>query len=188
MHWSGPRSILPALLLAAAGCSGTSVMTLPPPPQGQLEPGVAGASQVPLETTVIVPGTPTEVYSLVARGALGCWFGADGPLKPTHVFEAEAQPPANGGAAEIVLYERDESLRDKRGPRALRVDIVSSPPSVRVGITSIRMDPQMAQHMTKDVEVWARGGSGCELRKDLPPPPVKEAAKIKPGLPPGRKR
>jgi hypothetical protein len=102
-------------------------------------------------------------------------------LKPSHVFEAEAEPPAKGGAAEIVLYERDETLRDKRGARALRVAIASSSTSVRVGTTVIRMDPQTAQYMTKDVEVWARGGSGCQLRAHMQPPAalVQEAAKAK---------
>jgi hypothetical protein len=158
-----------------AACSNAAQPTLPPPPQG-LPPGSLGAeaaagSQVPLETAVIAPGTPTEVYTLVARGALNCWFGADGPLKATHVFEAAAEPPANGGAAEIVLYERDETLRDKRGARALRVEITSSQTRVRVGITVIRFGPPLARAMSKDVATWARGGSGCEVRGVLPPPP-----------------
>ena len=184
------RLVVPALLLVAAACSNASLLTLPPPPPGQPKAEVAANSQAPLETAVIVPGTPTGVYALVARGALGCWFGADGPLKPSHVFEAEAEPPAKGGAAEIVLYERDETLRDKRGARALRVAIASSSTSVRVGTTVIRMDPQTAQHMTKDVEVWARGGSGCQLRAHMQPPPapVQEAAKAKSSSAGGKKR
>jgi hypothetical protein len=136
----------------------------------------------------MVTGTPTAVYALVARGALGCWFGADGPLKPTHVFEAEAEPPAKGGAAEIVLYERDESLRDKRGPRALKVAFASVSTNVRVGVTVIKMDPQLAQLMVKDVEVWARGGSGCQVRTLLPAPPPAAVGKDKGGSPAGKRR
>ncbi len=137
----GCRSILPALMLALSGCNNAAPLNLPPAPhglpQGLPKAEVAGGSQVPLETAVIVSGSPTGVYALIARGALNCWFGADGPLKPTHVFEAEAQPPASGGAAEIVLYERDETLRDKRGTRALRVQIAGSETSVRVGTSVI---------------------------------------------------
>ena len=180
MHGAGIRSILPVLLLSATACSNAS-LTLPPPPQAGLKTEAADTGQVPLETAVIVSGTPTSVYAQVARGALQCWFGADGPLKPTHVFEAEAEPPAKGGAAEIVLYERDETLRDKRGARALRVVIASSSSSVRVGTTVIRMNPQMAQDVTKDVEAWARGGSSCQLRARMQPPaaPAPEPAKAK---------
>jgi hypothetical protein len=190
MHGPRLRSIFPALLLTATACSNASLLTLPPPPPGQPKAEVAGSAQVPLETAVIVPGTPTGVYALVARGALQCWFGADGPLKPSHVFEAEAEPPAKGGAAEIVLYERDETLRDKRGARALRVAIASASTSVRVGTTVIRLDARTAQHVVRDVEVWARGGSGCELRAHMqpPPPPVQEASKGKSGSAGGKKR
>ena len=187
----GCRSILPALLLALTGCNNAAPLTLPSAPQG-LPQGppkaeVAGGSQVPLETAVIVAGSPTGVYALIARGALNCWFGADGPLKPTHVFEAEAQPPASGGAAEIVLYERDETLRDKRGARALRVQIAGSETSVRVGTSVIKIAPPLAQAMSKDVETWARGGSGCEVRAALPPPPP-VAGKEKAVGPAARKR
>jgi hypothetical protein len=190
MHGRSFRLILPGCLLLASACGSASQLTLPAPPVGQPTAEVTGGAQVPVETAVIVPGTPTAVYALVARGALQCWFGADGPLKPTHVFEAEAEPPAKGGGAEITLYERDEALRDKRGARALRVAIASSSDSVRVGTTVIRLDPQTAQHMVKDVEIWARGGSGCELRAHMQPSPapVQEASKGKTGSPGGKKR
>jgi hypothetical protein len=189
MRWPGLRSIFLALLPMAAACSNASLLSLPPPPQVQPEAEVAD-KRVPVETAVIVPGTPTGVYSQVARGALQCWFGADGPLKPSHVFEAEAEPPAKGGAAEIVLYERDETLRDKRGARALRVAIASASNSVRVATTVMRLEARTAQHMTKDVEVWARGGQGCELRAHMQPAPpsAQEASKGKSGSPGGKKR
>jgi len=57
-------------------------------------------------------GHARALYELVARGALGCWFGAGGPLKTSHVFQAEAAPPAEGGAAEIVLHERELAGED----------------------------------------------------------------------------
>ena len=111
-------------------------------------------------------GTPTEVYALVAGGALRCWFGADGPLKATHVFHAEAAPPAEGGAAEIVLHERDPSLRDQRGPRAFRVSFAGDPGGVRVGITTIKIAAPLSELMVRDVAVWAR------WRRWLPGPRV----------------
>jgi hypothetical protein len=187
---SGPfrRLLAPTLLVVASACSSPS-LTLAPQPQSQPQIETAATSQAPVETVLIAPGTPTGVYALVARGALGCWFGADGPLKPTHVFEAAAEPPANGGAAEIVLYERDESLRDKRGARAFRVAFATSSASVRVGVTAIRMEPQLGKLMIKDVEVWAQGGSGCQVRTLFPPPPPAPAVgKGRSGSPAGKRR
>ena len=117
-------------------------------------------------------GTPTEVYELVARGALGCWLGPGGPLKASHVFHAQAKPPAEGGAAEIVLHERDPAYSDQRGPRAFHVTFVRAPAGAKVEVTNIKMMPTLGAAMAKDVETWAAGGKGCEVRILYPPQPI----------------
>ena len=169
MQRSGFISFIPILVLATAACTTSSLPTLPPP-QPAPQADNAEHSQPPTERVSIVPGSPTDVYALVARGALRCWFGADGPLKPTHVFHAEAESPAKGGAAEMVLHERDETLRDKRGARAFRVSFAGEPAGVRVAVAIPKMDQQLALLMVKDVEAWTKGGTDCELRKHMPPP------------------
>ena len=131
---------------------------------GQSSSGKSSSGQLSFERAIIVPGTPTDVYALVARGALGCWFGANGPLKATHVFRADAAPPSQGGLAEIVLHERDVSMRDQRGARAFQVEFASDAASVRVGIDVMRIGPPLAEPMVQDVEMWARGGAGCQTR------------------------
>lgn len=130
----------------------------------------------------MVQGTPTEVYSLVARGALGCWFAANGPLKATHVFHADAAPPSQGGLAEIVLHERNPSVRDQRGARAFHVAFASDVAGVRVRVTVIKVAQTLAEPMVRDVEVWARGGAGCQARELGPPQtaaPLQPTAKTK---------
>jgi hypothetical protein len=101
---------------------------------------------------------------------LNCWFGAEGPLKASHVFQAQAEPPATGGAAEIIVHERDVALRDQRGPRAYRISFAVEAAGVRVGVAALKFEPPVAQAMARDVESWAKGGTGCELRKIMPPP------------------
>ena len=169
MQGPGFISFIPILVLATAACT-SSMPTLPPPPQPAPQADNAERSQLPAEMVSIVPGSPTDVYALVARGALRCWFGADGPLKPTHVFHAEAESPAKGGAAEMVVHERDETLRDKRGARAFRVSFAGEPAGVRVTVAMPKMEQQLALLMVKDVEAWAKGGTDCEVRKHMPPP------------------
>lgn len=154
------------VLLATAGCSTTALPVIPASLPEQNDK--ADSAQVPAEVASIVAGAPTDVYALVARGALKCWFGADGPLKPTHVFHAEAESPAKGGAAEMVLHDRDESVRDKRGARAFRVSFSSAPGGVRVAVSVPRMEEQLARVMAKDVFAWAKGGTDCEVRKQMP--------------------
>jgi hypothetical protein len=122
------------------------------------------------QTSTVVSGTPTGIFAEVARHALGCWFAADGPLKATHVYRAEAQPPAQGGSAEIDIHERDASTRDHRGARAYRIAFTAEFSSVRVTTTALKFEPKLAQAMAKDVESWAKGQEGCQLRAVLPPP------------------
>lgn len=164
-------SFFPVLALATAACT-SSLPTLPPPAQPPPQADSAERSEAPAELVLIVPGSPTDVYALVARGALRCWLGADGPLKPTHVFHAEAESPAKGGAAEMVLHERDETLRDKRGARAFRVSFAGEAADVRVTIAMPKMKQQLAQLMVKDVAAWIKGGADCEVRKHMQPPPL----------------
>jgi hypothetical protein len=111
-----------------------------------------------------VTTSPTEAYAMVARAMLTCWFGADGPLRASHVFHAEAASPAQGGSAEIVIHERDLAQGDYRGPRALRVAFVSMAGGANISVTVIKAPPGLASLMLRDVENWARGGSDCQMR------------------------
>jgi len=178
--------LLTALALGVSGCAGTGVPVLPPGSSATETASTAnpsaplGSGPEPVAKTVMAAGTPTEVYELVASGALGCWFGVGGPLKDTHVFRAEAKPPADGGAAEIVLYERDDTFSDRRGPRAFRVALTHAPGGAQVSIANIKMPAASAEAMFKDTETWATGGKGCDLRRLFPPPAVvQEKAKPK---------
>jgi hypothetical protein len=140
-----------------ASCSPPS---LPPPSVPQVE------------HTFYAPGTATEVYAQVARGALRCWFGADGVLRETYIFHADAEPAAKGGGAEIVIHERQADRRDVRGPRAFRIAFVNVADGVRIGVTNLKMPPDVAGPMTAETELWARGGFECRLR----PQPRREGA------------
>ena len=180
------RCLVLAAIAAAAAAGGCSSLTLPSLPVAAKAPAPAADVVRPtvppnaFETAFIVPGTPTGIYAIVARGALNCWLGVAGPLHATHVFAAEAAPPSQGGAAEIVLHERDPSFRDQRGPRALRVSFEQAQGGVRVGLSNLRLAVALAEAMAGDAAAWAKGGSGCraqEVREPgvtgwtRPPPP-----------------
>jgi len=175
--------MLLAATAAAAGCSQVKLPTLPSAPPAataSLSTGAVDAAAPPAtaEWTTLVQGTPTRVYELVARGAMRCWFGSVGPLKTTHIFHAEAPPPARGAGAEIVLHEREG---DQRGYKAFRVGFANEAGLVRVSIAAMRMAQPLAELMAKDVEAWAAGDSGCRVRPPEPPPP--EASPTKKGAP-----
>jgi hypothetical protein len=168
-----------------AGCTSSGLPVLQPAPQSGLEP--SSLPTVAEEKSLVVPGSPTEIYAQLARGMHGCWFGASGPLRQSHIFHAEAEPSAKGGEAEIVLQERDVTLRDQRGVRAYRVRIVGEPPGARVTSIAHKMPAQLVPVMAKDVEVWAKGGTGCQLVALFPPPPPAKAEKPKKKVKPKKK-
>jgi hypothetical protein len=181
------RSTAPVILALTLGVGACTSVTGPQLPAGPVpietsstaSPAPPGSEPGTPLAAIIAKTTPTETYELVARGALGCWFGARGPLKPTHVFHAEAAPPVEGGAAEIVLHERDASFRDLRGPRAFRVTFATAPAGAQVNVVNLKMAPPVGTAMAKDVEAWAAGGAGCQLRAVLPPPPSPAPSKAK---------
>jgi hypothetical protein len=187
MPMRGPRFVaLGALMHAlAAGCTPSGLPSLlgpvssGPSRTGPSEDSNTFTSSTPYETSALVPGNPTQVYTLVARGALGCWFGAGGPLKASHVFRAEAEPPAKGGSAEILIHERDKSFRDQRGVQAYKIGFSSEITGVRIGMTALKFEAKRAQAMAKDVEAWARGGSSCQLRTLMPPPTPAKGKAVK---------
>jgi hypothetical protein len=181
MKMPGAIGLVVAALLG--GCGGPNVnlqqlLALPAPAEsgGGTETGSLAAQAGPHETSLAAEGTPTGVFALVARGALGCWFAADGPLKASHIYRAEAEPPAKGGNAEIAIYERDPATRDLRGPRAYRITFTAEALGVRMTTTAARFELKLAQAMAKDVESWAKGGEGCQLRAVLPPPAPPQVA------------
>jgi hypothetical protein len=169
-----------ALGLTLGACTSGTAPQLPAGPEAidTSKGQPAAAAPEPVTTAVTTKGTPTEVYEVVARNVLGCWFGAGGALKASHVFHAEAAPPAEGGAAEIVLHERDPSFRDQRGARAFRVTFVNAAGLVQVGISNMKIAPPLAGAMVRDVEAWAGGGTGCQVR-GLYSPPASAKAKDK---------
>jgi hypothetical protein len=182
-----------ALSLAAVlgACSSSGLPKLATS-AGQIETSAAGSSDPgsgPYETATTAPGDPTTIYTQVARAIHGCWFGAGGPLTNTHVFRAEAQSPTKGGQAEIIIHERDVAFTDQRGPQALRIAFENAAGVTRVGTKVLKLPPGYGEPMTRDVEVWAKGGAGCLLRASLPQPPATTAERLpgKSGTKPGAK-
>lgn len=135
-----------------------------------------GAIPRPIEigepnSLLVVETNPTDTYAAVARGAHACWLGASGPMKRTHMFQAQADSPAKGGAAEIVLLERDATMPEGKGARAFRVAFVPSGSGTQVAISPMKIEAPVGLALSRDVQAWSRGDAGCQLRAVLPSPP-----------------
>jgi hypothetical protein len=149
---------------AAAGCSGSG--TAPalglPSPAGEAPSTSATATlQTILTPQDLVVGTSTEVYTRIARGVLTCWFGAEGPLKASYIYHAEAEPASKGGNSEIKIMTRDVDADDPRALRAYRILIAPSESKTKVEVENVKLPEPLAARLKQDVERWSRDEPGC---------------------------
>lgn len=106
-------------------------------------------------------GTPTELYTRIARGALTCWFGANGPLKGAYIYHADAQPPSKGGRSEIIIRVKDKDAADPRSLRAYRVSIAPGESGSVLETENVSIPEPLATSLGADVRRWAADEEGC---------------------------
>lgn len=105
---------------------------------------------------------PVEVYALIARGALKCWFGPEGSLKKTHVFHAKVDSPTEGKAAEIAVHTRAEG--SSHGVlKAFAVTVTPSGSGSVIETQNYRFPPTEGELMTRDVSRWVTGKDDCSV-------------------------
>lgn len=140
-----------------AACSGNSSLTTATLPNLPEIPKI----ELPKPPPPVV-GTSTEVYERIGRGAKTCWFGADGPLKASHAYEAIAEPPHRGGRAEIILRQREIDATNPKGVKAYRIVIEpSGDDETTVATENLKLPEAVAKQMTESVTAWSIGRHGC---------------------------
>lgn len=111
-----------------------------------------------------VAGSPSTVYELIAAGANTCWFSPTGQLKKTHIFHADAESPAKGGAVDIAIQEHDVANAKPWGVRAFRIALKASDEQTVIEVENLKLPEPTAAQMRADVFNWAQGGKGCQLK------------------------
>lgn len=158
-----PLGVLLLVSLTVAGCSaGISSPQLGLTAMPKL-PSVPELPKLPAPPPPAI-GSPTDVYTNVARGALTCWFGTKGPLKGQYIYHGEAEPPSKGGRAVIVIHVLDREAPSPRGLRAYHIVISQESPEVErtlVAAENLRIPEPLASRMTEDVRRWAAAETGC---------------------------
>lgn len=157
MKRPGPAVLV--ITVAALSAPGCSTDAGAPGPALSLPELPSLAALVPIETPLV--GTPTELYTRIARGAVTCWFGPNGPLKGSYIYHAEAEPPSKGGRARIVLHEKDWKADDPRSLRVFRVEIGSTEGKPTLEVENVKVPEPMGSRLTGDVRRWAADEAGC---------------------------
>lgn len=137
-----------------------------------------------------VAGSPTDIYTRVARGVLNCWFGASGPLKSGYIYHAEAAPPSKGGRSEIVIRVRDKAAADPRSLRAYRVLIAAGDTGSLMEIENVTISEPLASSLSADVRRWAQEQEGCSVAPTAaaPPPAATHSPPAKSDKAPSKKK
>jgi hypothetical protein len=181
-EWT-PVSAVLLMACAVNGCALPELAQLPKIPAAAL----TSISLPAIDTTAGEPGRvsgpPAEIYRLIASGSARCWFAPRSPLKTTHIFHADAEPPAKGGAVEVAVLVRDTAAPKPWGPRAFRALLTADGSYTSIEVQNLSMTAEVATQMRADVFHWAQGGQNCKLKPPPeeagPPPPPSKAAKVK---------
>lgn len=113
-----------------------------------------------------VVGSPTDVYTRVARGALLCWFGGNGPLKGKYLYHAEADPPSRGGKADIAIHAIDPSAQNPRAGRVYHITIEAEGERAKMTAENLRLPDDLARRLWYDAHRWAGTTDDVECAED----------------------
>ena len=155
-------TLLGATLLTgcAAGVGSGPDFSLPDMPK---MPDMAAVASIAAPGEPDPQGSATELYTRIARGAVACWFAANGPLKTGYIYHAEADAPSRGGKAEITIHERDATQPNPRGPKAYHIAIEpKDEANAVIKPENLKMPEPMAVSMKADIDRWSRGEHGCK--------------------------
>jgi hypothetical protein len=169
-------SVAAAVTLAVPGCAGNPL---------SLPAVTAALDSRPPSLTLVSADPPAEAYSRIARGALRCWFGPEGSLKRTHIFNARVDPQSKGGAAEIVVQTREpgQTGTTNGSLRAFSVSLAPNGNGSLIETRNVRFPEDLAASMSADVARWNSGKDGCAVigtggwAAAPPPPPAPESKK-----------
>lgn len=140
-----------AALVCAAACLVTGCQGLPE---------IGSVNAIGVRERVV--GSPTDVYTRIARGAMTCWFGTAGPLRDAYIFQAEAEPASRGGRSKIVVRVRDREAASPRGLKAFSVTITPEKETVEIAVVNHKLPEPLGKTLEADVRRWSVGEVGCQ--------------------------
>lgn len=164
LRFNALRRCIGIVAVASAACGCSPDMKLE-----DLQSSATGALQsIPAAAESLVPdaikqpvGSATSVYTRVARGALTCWMGGHGSLKETHLFQADARPKSEGGAAEIGIHERIKNKPNQPGRKVFSITITPVGEGASVTSENLGLPEKQGDAMRADVDRWAAAEEGC---------------------------
>jgi hypothetical protein len=148
-------------VLALAGC-GLSLGSGGVFGGGSTEASNEATSSVPVAApatsrTSIATTKPVDAYVLLGGKIKSCWFNADAPLLPNHVYRADVSP--DGSKVQITIHEKQALGR--AGLSTYAIDFRQEGAYTVVTTANSKMSPELAAKMQYDIDRWKRGETNC---------------------------
>jgi len=122
-----------------------------------------GAAPTVTTSRLSIAGSkPVDAYVLLGGRIKSCWFNADAPLLPDHVYRANVSP--NGSKVQITIHQKQALGRP--GLSAYAIDFKQEGPHTVVTTENRKMPPDLAAKLQYDIDRWKRGESNCS--KEMP--------------------
>lgn len=110
----------------------------------------------------IAAAKPVDAYVLLGGRIKTCWFNADAPLLPEHVYRADVSP--DGSKVQITIHKKIELGRG--GVSTYAIDFNQQGGYTIVTTENRGMPPELAAKMAFDIDRWKRGETNCS--KQMP--------------------
>jgi hypothetical protein len=110
----------------------------------------------------IAAAKPVDAYVLLGGRIKTCWFNADAPLLPEHVYRADVSP--DGSKVQITIHKKIEL--GLAGVSTYAIDFNQEGGYTIVTTQNRGMLPELAAKMQFDIDRWKRGEKNCS--KQMP--------------------
>jgi len=117
----------------------------------------------PVPTRIaIAAAKPVDAYVMLGGRIKTCWFNADAPLLPNHVYRADVSP--DGDKVQITIHQKVALGRP--GLQTYAIDFSQQGAYTVVTTQNRSMPPELAAKMQYDIDRWKRGETNCS--KEMP--------------------
>ena len=108
----------------------------------------------------IAAAKPVDAYVLLGGRIKSCWFNADVPLLPDHVYRADVS--ADGSKVQITIHQQQALGRP--GLSTYAIDFKQEGSATVVTTENRKMPPDLAAKMQYDIDRWKRGRDELQQR------------------------
>jgi hypothetical protein len=105
---------------------------------------------------------PVDAYVMLGGRIKTCWFNADAPLLPNHVYRADVSP--EGDKVQITIHQK--IALGRAGIQTYAIDFSQKSTYTVVTTQNLSMPPALAAKMQYDIDRWKRGETNCS--KEMP--------------------